>query len=407
MTTPAVSRHFTRVRGGEYLFTVNGVVSSHRFSTNAVFRVDQERPVSVSTVKQSDGYRPATGWSHSYIFEPRYLDSVTWSKQFRYGSANYYQYYRTDGFLQFGYYPRISYDETLVARAVNGALEKLKAQKVNLGVMFGERKQTAALFVDTIENIARSIRKFKRVNPRDWQKVVRGSKPRGIRNSRIPAKWLELQYGWKPAMSDLYGACEALAYRELDGDRYHITVTKMVGTQTIRTFTNSFDTSGYDLDWKDRTDLGASISLTYDMDNSFVRSLAQAGVTNPLEIIWELTPYSFVLDWALPIGEWLGLMDAATGWSFRGGSISRLRKEFSVPYCTRKARKGNDPGYETTRVEGLDRIKRIAWGFTRTVLYSSPLPRIYLKNPVSLGHVANATALLATALTGQKPKIRR
>jgi hypothetical protein len=321
-------------------------------------------------------------------------------KKFTYGGQEYVDT-SYGSFGQFGDYPSHSPSWfTMEARAVNGALEKLKAQKVNLGVMFGERKATARMFSDLVTRIADEIVDFKRIRKGDWLKVKKLDASRRRTSLRdIPASWLALQYGWKPAMSDFYGSLEALADRELN-EHPRITVTKMVGEKLIRKFTQpgSFNTSGYDLEWKEAIDTGVSVSLTYDMDNSFVRALSQTGITNPAEIIWELVPYSFVVDWALPIGEWLGLLSATTGWAFRGGSLSKMDKRYAVVHGMKKARNGNDPGWETIRVSGLDRLRRQSWGFDRTVYSSSPLPRIYFQNPLSLGHVANGLSLLATAM---------
>ena len=204
-------------------------------------------------------------------------------------------------------------------------------------------------------------------------------------------------------MSDVYDSAQALAEKEARGAEYNITVTKTVSAADISKFQQSFDTAGYDLVWKRRADRGVHVSLTYNLNNSFVRTLTQIGVTNPASIVWELVPYSFVLDWALPIGEWLGLMDADFGWSFRDGAISRLSKDFAVVDSLIKARNNNEGSpsvikNDFVRVQGLDSLRYYAWDFKRNVLSSSPFPRIYLKNPLSLGHVANATALLAAAL---------
>jgi len=42
---------------------------------------------------------------------------------------------------------------------------------------------------------------------------------------------------------------------------------------------------------------------------------------NPIEWAWELIPFSFVVDWAIPIGEWLGSLDAMVGVDTSGGTV--------------------------------------------------------------------------------------
>lgn len=41
--------------------------------------------------------------------------------------------------------------------------------------------------------------------------------------------------------------------------------------------------------------------------------LASFGITNPLELAWELIPYSFVIDWAFNVGNVLSGLDALIG----------------------------------------------------------------------------------------------
>lgn len=43
---------------------------------------------------------------------------------------------------------------------------------------------------------------------------------------------------------------------------------------------------------------------------------------NPLEIGWEMIPLSFVVDWFIPIGNWLSALDAYSGVSSVVGSVS-------------------------------------------------------------------------------------
>jgi len=46
------------------------------------------------------------------------------------------------------------------------------------------------------------------------------------------------------------------------------------------------------------------------------------GVINPATVLWELTPYSFVLDWFLPIGKWLANFSASAGMTFDDCSVT-------------------------------------------------------------------------------------
>lgn len=43
------------------------------------------------------------------------------------------------------------------------------------------------------------------------------------------------------------------------------------------------------------------------------------GVTDPLLLAWELTPFSFVFDWFIDVGSWLEAMSSLNGWNVLTG----------------------------------------------------------------------------------------
>jgi hypothetical protein len=87
------------------------------------------------------------------------------------------------------------------------ALGNLKNSKINLGVAWAERSLTARLIGDTAKTLAKS-----------YTHVLRGQTRKAMRSLGVPnsksapvsgnaaGRWLELQYGWKPLLSDVYGA---------------------------------------------------------------------------------------------------------------------------------------------------------------------------------------------------------
>jgi hypothetical protein len=47
------------------------------------------------------------------------------------------------------------------------------------------------------------------------------------------------------------------------------------------------------------------IACNVRIDNPALATAQAVGLTNPALVAWELVPYSFVIDWFLPIGNWL------------------------------------------------------------------------------------------------------
>lgn len=51
----------------------------------------------------------------------------------------------------------------------------------------------------------------------------------------------------------------------------------------------------------------------FTVRNSSVKSLVQLGLTNPAEVAWEVVPFSFVIDWFIPVGNFLSSLDSLVG----------------------------------------------------------------------------------------------
>jgi hypothetical protein len=136
--------------------------------------------------------------------------------------------------------------------------------------------------------------------------------------------------------------------------------------------------------------------MYYALSDATLAEFSSLGLINPLEIVWELLPYSFVVDWFLPIGNWLSSMTADAGFTFQGGSLSCMSKVKSdgvkdVVWL-------NHP---TAQASGATPVLTgQSFNFVRTCYASSPVPGLYFKNPLSATHIANAMALLALAFRG-------
>jgi hypothetical protein len=51
--------------------------------------------------------------------------------------------------------------------------------------------------------------------------------------------------------------------------------------------------------------------------------MAETGITNPLLVAWDAVPLSFVVDWFLPVNNWLKQLDTYSGFTL--ASVKRVR----------------------------------------------------------------------------------
>lgn len=232
------------------------------------------------------------------------------------------------------------------SEASNSFLKKVKGKTWQAGVAWAEARKTSTLITNTASRlayVARSLRKGQLGNAANALGIVPSGKdvkrfhkaygkdPRSASSSM----WLEMQYGWKPLLSDVKSAAETLAYAM---DRPE--------ARTIR-LRDTYNRSGSIKDDEYRYESGPDrygqrhtyykqtyITTVLYMPDLAVETLQKAELLNPLSIAWELVPYSFVVDWFLPIGDWLNVLDATVGKSFQRGTSSVRVQEVTTLFDT-------------------------------------------------------------------------
>ena len=137
------------------------------------------------------------------------------------------------------------------------------------------------------------------------------------------------------------------------------------------------------------------VRLDYELESPLIATAAQVGMINPLEIVWERLPYSFVVDWFAPVGPWLNALTAASGWRFLAGTCTVSRRLEQTGNFLKF--QGDLPNVWSAG--GAASYVNRCFSISRTLYSSSPLPRFPgLKNPLSAQHLGNALALLSGAV---------
>ncbi len=280
-------------------------------------------------------------------------------------------------------------DLSLISAVEVAARLKIKGKSVDLGVAWAERNQTARLIGDTAKRIARAFNFVKRGQILAAMRVLRGSSAdRRLRGNSVPQKWLELQYGWKPFLSDIFGACEALSKHPRGDWR----ITGKAQKTNNRTFERKFDSVGMGL-CVAKLENGAFCRIDALPSNDLTMSLSSVGVTNPLLIAWELVPFSFVVDWAFAIGDWLDSLDAFLG--FGNVDISTTTYINCVWNDTGLSGPNGSSFFVNNNYQGSQKVIRIKRSTKGAVIPTFP----GFKDPVSFGHMANGLALLSQAFS--------
>ena len=179
--------------------------------------------------------------------------------------------------------------------------------------------------------------------------------------------------------------------------RYRVTAKGSMKYSNASNFSELYGSGRFEAKGNLSISRGVTVRLDYSMDNPALAAAGALGLTNPLQLAWELLPFSFVADWFVPIGAYLSAWDADLGYSFRGGSnttrqVSTL-SAVTLDITSKGLAETNFKSYHA--YGGFRHQKRV----TRSTYGSSPLPRFPgMKNPFSATHVMNAIALLGSAV---------
>jgi len=338
--------------------------------------------------KKPEGWLYPTPYNFYKLVERHDHEDLTYYNQFENSTVSYFGPAQrfSSGYLVFY---RLEVTPAMVDRVIVKALLKLKDQKFNAGVALAEARQTANLVGSTASRLAFAFRSLKRGRFAEARRYL------GLKRSNQPANWLELQYGWKPLLSDVHGAANELARRSLDNGSWVTTVKATVREEAEY---DLYHAETHPIDRMHVTgtaEASTFIRLDYEPENDMAKWASRLGLTNPLEIAWELVPYSFVVDWFLPVGSWLSVLDATLGYKFKSGS----RSDRTTCKMTGVRAGYNDPSfvYQNPRWStGSSLVSEKS--LNRVVYESSPFPSFpRIKNPLSLGHMANGLSLLAQA----------
>lgn len=291
-------------------------------------------------------------------------------------------------------------------RALQKLIDKASGVKANLAQDIAQFRQTTNLIADSARRIASALNSTRKgdfaqaiqtlVSPGSGRKTTSkrgaytgyGGKPSHTKD--LASNWLALQYGWKPLLQDIH---ETIALVR-EKSRTDVVRIRSTSKRAIRD-ESAFDTvghPGFHAGIQGSNGFSqCNYGLRFKVNSQLTSYLAQTGFTNPVNLFWEILPYSFVVDWFLPIGPYLETISAWDGLDFVGGYQTRFTK--TTDFC----HVSFDDHYPGTfiRAKGAGAWSRNVVRLDRAPLSQFPSQKIpSFKNPVSVTHALNAMALM-------------
>jgi len=286
---------------------------------------------------------------------------------------------------------------------------ELKDQKVNLVQAYAERHQTARLFNSSIKRMAKAILLLRAGNLTEAARVLGVKASSKMQASfrlafqkdhrkAVANMWLELQYGWFPLIKDVQGLIELSAQKVFREVRNKVTKTA-TRTENSHGVSSEFSEEAFHLVSSVTRKMTIKYVIYYSTSQG-IHTLSQVGALNLLYLGWELTPFSFVADWAIPIGNYLNSLDATSGLTFEKGCKTTVDRITTTKRTQMSRVRYQNQGTGTLlSVSGDAVYTEESVNIQRRKLTSLPdVSFPTFKSPFSTIHIANALALLQQSL---------
>lgn len=255
-------------------------------------------------------------------------------------------------------------------------------QNISAGVLIGEIGESLSLVTRTATTMYQIFVALKRGRISDAIEAIQnhyGSRGqhnlRGVRMRNRTSRsnlsrseyaslaWLELQFGWKPILQDLYDLIVIIFDSLSLVNKRWLSISGYGKGPPFIEYNDYTDTNGFTTKTT-YSERQIGVTSIYSIGSDAVDVLSSYGLVNPASIAWELIPFSFVIDWFIPIGHIIESTTAEAGLVRESVSASCKRS------FTRRAI--NDSyWFENNLVS-----ETVHESFTRTIVSDSDFPDV-------------------------------
>lgn len=176
--------------------------------------------------------------------------------------------------------------------------EAIRGHSWNLAVDAAQGRQTVQMVTSTLSTIRRTVRALKRADILQACQLlgVRPKKKWHSSESDWAGRWLELQYGWLPTLGSVYESAKAYE-RITEKGRHSTGIVKM-------TKPGHYNASQSPSNWNGVGPYKHTKRIQFELFEELT-ALRSIGLLDPWSLAWEMLPFSFVVDWFMPIGSYL------------------------------------------------------------------------------------------------------
>lgn len=275
-------------------------------------------------------------------------------------------------------------------------LKNVGDQKWSMGQAIVEGREAITMIGGAARTLSKAMFAATR---KDWRGLARALNVKpgkaGKHADDTSSGWLAYSFGWVPLVEDITSAALFLGGL-LDDEKLLIMARGSMSKSRTETvpgaFTQATGGAVITTSWKEKRTRKSDLkmSLYYSVTTSQLYELSRYGIIGA-STPWAVMPMSFLVDWVLPIGDFLAALDATIGLKYQGGSYTHFdrstasRKRSSITAGAGVVLPGSEVLWSP--VERFDMV--------RTVYPSNPIPvPLYVKNPFSVWKTVTSIALL-------------
>lgn len=283
-----------------------------------------------------------------------------------------------DSFLLFTAYYQAIESEAVVA-CNSKLVDKIAGQAFSTGVFLGELNETVRTVQQSAQGLARSFVALRRGDVRTAAKVLtdlsgnkydfssgaayhRYQKERGGYSKKFTGQdgeslflemmenlWLTWRYGYRLIMKDVEDAISAYEKLVVDPqtnaalgrskDNLRVVKTVRLNRTRVLSQQSSVENKILNGELSEKIAVSVTCGANYKVVSPSVRTANQLGLANLAEVAWNLAPWTFVVDWFIPVGSWLSQQGFEAGLEFVRGWRT-VRSEHSIAGSTDRPPEG-------------------------------------------------------------------
>lgn len=291
--------------------------------------------------------------------------------------------------------------------ALISALAKVNADSINSGEIMSSLTKTVQMLRRPFSSARHLLQKCYKDASKSYKKTALS-----VTKANASA-WLEYRYGFKPLLMDAAKTVDLAAsfQKRLGGSRVVVRASVAKDRNSVTEFT---DKVVYGQPWRVSgriestrklvANAGIIVEVAKATSGQQVARDYQLGMNSVVPLLWEIMPYSFVVDWFVGVGPWLNAMNLPPGVTIAGTWVTYVDKMVTKHVSTNLKEYVPSLGTDATGSWGasfhtMDSITREC----NKGLPSSPVINLDFR---SITHAVDALALLTTPVLGLLNKMK-